>query len=263
MKHVRVDIADRIATVTLDRPPVNALTAEAFREIEQAFQALGRSTEASVAIFTALGDRNFCAGVDLQDSARRHARELAEGDTVVDQLDPGTVPRNCFAAVRNCPLPVIGAVNGAAIGAGVALLACCDILIASEAARFSMPEIKAGVLGGGRHVQRLVGPFKARKMFFTGEFVPAQEFHRLGAVEAVVPPDQLMPTARTLAAEIAKNSPIGLRLGKESLNRVEDLPLEDGYRIEQDYTGRVTRFNDSAEARRARQEKRDPVWSWS
>jgi enoyl-CoA hydratase len=93
--------------------------------------------------------------------------------------------------------------------------------------------------------------------------VPAQELFRLGAVESVVPPAQLMESARQLAANIARKSPIGLRLGKESLNRVEDLPLKEGYRIEQDYTGRVTRYQDSAEARAAYMEKRDPNWSWS
>jgi enoyl-CoA hydratase len=100
-------------------------------------------------------------------------------------------------------------------------------------------------------------------MFFTGEFVPASEFHRLGAVEAVVSPDQLMPTATELAAKIAAKSPIALRLAKESMNRVEDLPLKDGYRTEQDYTSRVTRYNDSAEARAAYLEKRQPVWTWT
>jgi enoyl-CoA hydratase len=263
MKFIDVEISNRVAVVTFNRPPVNALSAEAFREIEQTFRGFARSRDASVAILTAPGDRIFSAGVDLQDSARRYALQLAEGDTTIDQLDPGAVPRDCFWAVLECPLPVIGAVNGAAIGAGLALLACCDILIASENARFAVPEIKAGVLGGGRHLQRLVGVAKARKMFFTGGFESAQEFHRLGAVEKVVPPEQLMDAARELAGEIAANSPIGLRLAKESLNRVEDLPLKEGYRIEQDYTGRVTRFNDSAEARNARQEKRDPVWSWS
>lgn len=263
MKYVRVEIDDRIATVTLERAPVNALTGEMFREIEQTFKSLGESQDASVVVFTAPGDRVFCAGVDLQDSARRHARELASGDTVVDMLDPGAVPRNCFAAIRHCPLPVIGAINGAAVGAGLVLLACCDILIASENARFSVPEIKAGVLGGGRHLQRLLGPFKTRWMFFTGDFVSAEEFYRLGAVEQVVPPDALLPAAYALAQKIAENSPIGLRLGKESLNRVEDLPLEDGYRVEQSYTERITRYKDSEEARRARQEKRSPNWTWT
>jgi enoyl-CoA hydratase len=263
MEFVHTDIADGIATVTFDRPPVNALSGQAFREIAQAFRSLGEGNEASVAIFTAPGDRVFCGGVDLQDSARRHARQLADGDTTVDMLDPGQVVRDCFWSLLDCPLPVIGAINGAAVGAGVCLVASCDIIIASDKARFALTEINAGVLGGFRHLQRLVGPYKARRMMFTGEFVPAEEFYRLGAVEAVVPPDQLMKTARELAATIAAKSPLGLRLAKESMNRVEDMALKDGYRTEQDYTGRVTRFNDSAEARTAYLEKRQPVWTWS
>jgi len=263
MKTLRVEIADRIATVTLNRPPVNALSGEMFRELTQTFRGFARSREASVAIITAEGERTFCAGVDLKDSARRHARELNEDETVADLLDTGLAPRECFEAIMNCPLPVIAAVNGPAIGAGLVIAACADIIFAAETAWFSVPEIKAGVLGGGRHLQRLVGPYKARRMFFSGEPVMPQELYRLGAVEAVVPLAELATTARAMALSIAKNSPIGLRLGKESLNRVEDLPVRDGYRIEQSYTSLVTRFNDSAEARKAVQEKRDPNWSWS
>jgi enoyl-CoA hydratase len=249
--------------VTFDRPPVNALDAQAFREIRDAFRGLSETTDAHVAIFTAPGTRVFCAGVDLQDSARRQSRQPGLGDTIVDVLDPGVVPRECFFAVGDCALPVIGAINGAAVGAGVALVASCDVIIASENARFALPEINAGVLGGGRHLQRMIGPYKTRKMFFTGGFVGAEEFQRLGAIEAVVAADDLMPTARALADEIAAKSPIGLRLAKESLNRVEDLPLQTAYRLEQDYTIRVTRFNDSAEARRAYLDKRDPKWTWT
>jgi enoyl-CoA hydratase/carnithine racemase len=103
-------------------------------------------------------------------------------------------------------------------------------------------------------------PYKTRKMFFTGEFVDAHEFDRLGAVEAVVPHDDLQTTARELAAVMASKSPMALRLAKESPNRVEDLGLKDGYRIEQDYTQRITRFEDSAEARRSYLGKREPEW---
>ncbi|MES3021801.1 MAG: enoyl-CoA hydratase-related protein [Pseudomonadota bacterium] len=263
MEYLQIEIADGIATVTLNRPKVNALNAAMFREITAAFKQLGQSREASVIIFTATGERLFCAGVDLKDSARRHARELAEGDTVIDLLDPGASPRDCFDAVMDCPLPVIGAINGMAIGAGVVLAACCDIVIASENATFSVPEIKAGVLGGARHLQRLVGSHKMRMMYLTGDAVPAQELYRLGAVEAVVPPGELMDAARALAKRIAANSPLGLRLGKEAMNRVEDMAVKEGYRLEQDYTGRVSRYKDSQEARAAYLEKRDPNWSWS
>jgi enoyl-CoA hydratase len=263
MEFVRTEISDGIATVTFDRPPVNALSAQAFRELEQTFVSLGKGTDAAVAIFTAPGDRVFCGGVDLKDSARRHARQLDGDDTTFDLLDPGKVVRDCFWAVLDCAVPVIGAINGAAVGAGLALVASCDIIVASETARFALTEINVGVLGGARHLQRLVGPYKARRMFFTGEFVSAEEFYRLGAVEQVVPPDQLMPTARELAAKIAAKSPLAVRLAKESMNRVESMALKEGYRAEQDYTSRVTGYNDSAEARTAYLEKRQPVWTWT
>ncbi|MEM5388802.1 enoyl-CoA hydratase-related protein [Paraburkholderia phymatum] len=263
MSDVRVEISDRIATVTLERPPVNALTGDMFRRIAEVFRGFGKTRDANVAILTAPGERVFCAGVDFDDSLRRHARDLNSNETIADMVDSGLAPRDCFNAIMDCPLPVIGAINGAAVGAGAVIAACCDILIASNTARFSVPEIKAGVLGGGRHLQRLVGPYKARKMFFTGEFVDAHEFYRLGAVEAVVDPADLVPAAHALAAQIAAMSPLGLRLGKESLNRVEDLPVRDGYRIEQSYTAQVTRFNDSKEARSAQREKRPPEWTWT
>jgi enoyl-CoA hydratase len=261
MDYVRTDIDGGIAVVTLDRPPVNALDSQAFRELTETFDQLSATRDAQVAIFTAAGDRAFCGGVDLQDSARRRG-QVDAGAPVADLLDPGAVARECFWALHDCRIPVIGAINAAAVGAGLALAASCDILIASERARFALTEINAGVLGGGRFLQRLVGPYKTRMLFFTGEFASADELYRLGAVEAVVPHADLMTEARALAERIARKSPIGLRLAKESLNRVEQLPLKEGYHLEQEYTGRITRYDDSGEARRAYLEKRDPDWTW-
>jgi enoyl-CoA hydratase len=157
---------------------------------------------------------------------------------------------------------VIAAVTGNCVGAGVALVGSCDLVICSDQARFALREITVGVLGGVRHTQRLVGPFKAKRMFLTGEWVPAQELYRLGSVEAVVAPEDLLPAALDLAGQIAANSPIAVRLAKESANRVEGLDLKDGYRLEQDYTVRVNRHADSQEARKAFFEKRDPAFRW-
>jgi enoyl-CoA hydratase len=165
-------------------------------------------------------------------------------------------------SIYDCSVPVIAAVNAAAIGAGVAIVGSCDLVVASENARFALKEINVGVLGGVKHAQRLLGPFKAKRMLLTGEWVPASELHRLGAVEAVVPPEQLLPTAIALAESIAANSPIAVRLAKESANRVETLGVEDGYRLEQDYTLRISRHADSAEARTAFLEKREPQFRW-
>jgi enoyl-CoA hydratase len=245
---VRVEISDLVATVTLDRPPVNALSADMMREIAAVFGELGKSIEAAVAILTADGDRVFCGGADVGESERRYVRrELIETETVADLIDPGAVVRDCFFAISSGALPVIAAVNGAAVGAGAALVASCDVVIASETAVFALPEIDVGVLGGGRHVQRRV---------------PAAELYRLGSVSEVVAPDQLAGAARSLAREIAAKSPIALRMAKQSMNRVENLSLEDGYRLEQDYTARISRFDDSREARDAWLGKRPPHWTW-
>lgn len=263
LEHLRVDIAEGVATVTLARPPVNALSAPMMREIARVFTDLGRRTDAAVAVLTAEGEKLFCAGADINESERRYTRrELRPEESVADLVDPGTVVRDCFWAIRDGGLPVIAAVNGGAIGAGAALVACCDLVVLSDTAWFSIPEIDVGVLGGARHVQRLVGAFKTREMAFTGRRVPAAELHRLGAAVEVVPSAQLAGAARTLALELAGKSPLALRMAKQAMNRVEHLSLEEGYRLEQDYTVRVSRLDDAAEARAAVREKRAPRWSW-
>ncbi len=263
MSNVQLDIADRIAVVTLDRPPVNALDSATFDELADTFDSLAHRRDVSVAILRASGERAFCGGVDLADSPRRHRADGrsedggSQGDAA-DQVDPGRVARRCFFAIRECAVPVIAAVDAPAIGAGVALVASCDLVFASERAVFALTEINVGVLGGYRHAQRLVGPFKAKRMLLTGERLPASELYRLGAVEAVTAPADLVPAVMATAHAIAAKSPLAVRMAKESANRVEFLDLLDGYRLEQDYTVRINRHADSAEARRAYLEKRDP-----
>ncbi|MDE3204957.1 MAG: enoyl-CoA hydratase/isomerase family protein [Acidobacteriota bacterium] len=264
---VQVDRRGRVAVVTLDRPPVNALDSGAFAALAEAFESFGSDRSISAAVLTAAGDRIFCGGVDLEDSPRRMRPDGRQEDggpqgDPRDQLDSGAIVRRCFWSIHDCAVPVVAALNGSAVGAGVALLASCDLLVASSAARVALKEINVGVLGGYRHAQRLVGGWKARRMLLTGDWVAADELLRLGAAEEVVEPDQLLPAALGLAERIAANSPIAVRLAKESANRVEALDLHDGYRLEQDYTLRVSRFADSAEARMAFLEKRSPDFVW-
>jgi enoyl-CoA hydratase len=253
---LEVGVSDNIATVTVDRPPVNAVTRDTMAEIRDAFRSLSGRQDVRVAILTATGDRAFIAGVDLKSVDA----PPPEGATAA--LDPGRVARDAMWAITDCAVPVIGAINGPALGAGLALAACCDILVASDKATFGTTEINVGLLGASSHLSMLVGRYKAREMFFTGEVVDASELYRLGAVRAVVSRKQLMATATDLATTLAQKSPIALRLAKESMNRVEGLPLKDAYRTEQDYTARLSRFEDAAEARRAYLEKRDPDWKW-
>ncbi len=259
MGDISVEVSEHIATVTLDRAPVNAITRATMAEIRDTFSALGADRAVRVAIFTASGTKAFMAGVDL-----RSVDEKASPDTVSARAltDPGSTARDAMWAIIECAVPVIGAINGPALGAGLAFAACCDILIAAEGARFGTTEINVGLLGASAHLSLLVGRHKARELFFTGAQISADELYRLGALRAVVPPDQLASSARSLAKELAAKSPIALRLAKESMNRVEEMSLRDAYRTEQEYTARLQGFDDAAEARRAFMEKRDPDFKW-
>jgi enoyl-CoA hydratase len=259
MGALHVEITDHVATVMLDRPPVNAVSQETYREIAETFSSLGANRDIRVAIFTAAGSRAFIAGADLkaldEDNDRAHWRP----DRVID---PGVGTRAAFEAVYDCAVPVIAAVNGPALGAGLAFAAVCDVIVAVEGATFATPEINVGLLGASAQLSLLVGHHKMRELFFSGEAITAEELHRLGVVRSVVPRAELIPTAADFAKVIAAKSPIAVRLAKEALNRVEFLSLWDAYRAEQDYTNRLLTFEDSAEARQAFLEKREPNWKW-
>lgn len=258
MSDVKVSIADGVATVVLDRPPVNAVTQETFREIRAAFEALNDQRDVRVAVLTATGTRAFVGGADLK--AFDEDRSAATSPLRI--VDPGRAAREAFQSIYYCAVPVIAAVNGPAIGAGLALAAVCDVILATEDAYFSTPEINVGLLGASAQLMLLVGRHRTRELFLTGERISAQELHRLGAVRSVLPHGELMARANELAASIAKRSPIAIRLAKDSMNRTEFASIWEAYRIEQDYTARMTAFDDSLEARRAFLEHRDPVWRW-
>ncbi len=263
---VRIDVDGHVALVTIDRPPVNALDRTTFREIAAAFDSLGTRRDVRAAILTG-GARIFFAGVDLVDSPKRYRTDGRSEDDGQpgdprDQIDPGLVVREAFWALYDCAVPVIGAVDGKAIGAGAVLVSLCDMVIATPRFEMALTEVNVGVLGGVKSTQRMLGPYMAKRMFLTGDFISAEELYRRGALEAVVDPEDLVPTARTLAEKIASRSPIAIRLAKESANRVEYLDLKEGYRTEQDYTLRVKRYADADEAGRAFAERRTPEFRW-
>jgi len=259
MPAITVEVAEHVATVTLDRPPVNAVDPGAIADIRDAFRSLDDRRDVRAAIFTATGDRAFMAGADLKSVGPRDRGTEVPATLVTD---PARAARDAMWAITDCAVPVIGAINGPALGAGLAFAACCDILLASDNATFGTTEINVGLLGASAHLSLLVGRHKAREMYFTGETLPASELHRVGAVRAVVPRDELLDTAWELAAALAAKSPIALRLAKESMNRVEHLPFKEAYRTEQDYTARLLGFDDAREARQAYLDKRAPEWRW-
>jgi enoyl-CoA hydratase/carnithine racemase len=153
---------------------------------------------------------------------------------------------------------VIAAINGAALGAGLGLAAACDILYASDNATFGMPEINVGLAGGASMLRTLFGRSTARRMFFTGQRLTAAELLQRNVLEAVLPPEQLLPVAMKLAHEIASKAPLAVIYAKRAANMVDVMPQRDAYRFEQEFTMTLARTEDAREARMAFLEKREP-----
>ena len=239
-----------MAELVIDHPPVNAMDSRGWAAFAAEVERVGRDPEVRVLLIAADG-RGFCGGVDI--------KELAADSGVIVPLN-----RACwqsFANVYDCPVPVISAVHGYCLGGGIGISGASDIVIASECAAFSLPEIDRGALGAATHLMRLFGMQKTRRMLYTGEAIDAQEALRLGGVESVVPKAELRDEAMALARTIADKSPKALRLAKWSLNGIELLDIKQSYRFEQGFTLELYMSPDSQEARDAFVEKRDATFT--
>lgn len=250
---IELQIQDHIALVTMNNPPVNAQSQEFHDGMKEVFDRISDLPEVRAAVLTGAG-KVFSAGADIKNRA---GRERQPGE----QWAHSRRGRETFHCIMECRKPVIAALNGPALGAGLAVAASCDILVASEKASLGLPEIDVGLLGGGRHTMRLFGHSLTRRMMFTGYRVPGPELYRLGVVEACVAPEALMDTAMAFAREIASKSPAAVVLAKHALNTIEDMSLRDGYRFEQGMTAELGKYEDSKEAMRAFVEKRPPVFT--
>lgn len=250
----KVEVTDHVATVFFDRPPVNAVNQQCYREAIEVFKAVGDNRDVRCAVFASALDHTWCAGADVKDFA---------GRTPENYESRAKLAREAFWAVYDCAVPVVGAVNGPALGTGLAFASMCDVIIAAEEAVFGLPEVNVGSLGGAAHLSRLVPQMKARKMMFTGERISAHDGARHGFVEKVVPRARVLAEARVLAAEIASKSPATIRWAKEAFNKVEFMELKEGYALEQTYTAKLTGHPDALEASRAFLEKRAPVFKGS
>lgn len=250
---LNVHIDGHVATLTMNNPPVNALSRVLNDELTMALDRISEMDEIRVVVLTGEG-KVFCAGADLKGRA-----DVIKG--------PGDLPahsrrtRECFHAIRECAKPVVVAINGAALGSGLAMVASADVLVASEKTTLGLPEVDVGLLGGCRHAMRLFSHSRLRRMMLTGMRVPGPELYRLGIVEACTTPQDLMPTALEIAEVIAAKSPVSTRMGKHTLNVIEDMSLRDGYRYEQDMTAAIAKTDDAKEAQLAFREKRAPVFT--
>ncbi len=252
LRQLQVKIDGNVAVLIMDSPPVNALTRILNDELTRALDRISETDEIRVVVLTGAG-KHFCAGADLKGRA-----EIIKGPG--DLMAHSRRTRECFHAIRECAKPVIAAINGSALGAGLAIVASADILIASENAVMGAPEVDVGLLGGGRHAMRLFSHSRLRRMMLTGYRSPAAELYRLGVIEACTAPEELMPAAMELAQTIASKSPVSTRMIKHTLNVIEEMSLRDGYRYEQDMTAAIAKTEDAKEAQLAFKEKRKPVF---
>jgi enoyl-CoA hydratase len=250
-QHLRVETHDdRIAVVQLDRPPVNAVNQDMYREIKARFEELGARDDLSAIILTGSG-KHFCAGNDLEEF-----KTLSP----VNSLARMREVREAFWAIHDCPVPVIAAVHGVALGTGLALVASCDFAIAAEDAQLGVTEISVGVMGAAKHLARLVPQPVVRAMFFTGDPMPVTEIQRLGGVIEVVPAERLLEEAMRWARAVTRHSPLAIRFAKQALNRIEFMELKPGYEYEQGLTGELSGSKDAKEALAAFFEHRAPAY---
>lgn len=248
----KVNVADYIATVVFDRPPVNAQNRGTREELIRIFDEFSDRDEVRVVVLTGAG-RIFSAGADIKERVGM-VKEAG------DYIRHNRVTREYFYAISDCTKPVIAAVNGPALGAGFFLAISCDIIVAAEKAYFQMPEINVGLSGGMKFLAKHFGKSMARYIYFTGRKIPAAELHRAGAVSFCVPEAQLMDQAMDIAREIASKSPLAIRKAKAGFNVVDEMPERDAYRYEQTITVELSKSEDALEAQRAFVEKRTPVF---
>lgn len=238
--------------VIMNKPPVNAVNLSMYEEIRDLFGRFDEVLPGVKAVVLTGAGRHFCAGNDLEEFLTLTEANSAGRMRLV---------RDSFASIYDCPVPVVGAVRGAALGTGVGIAASCDVIVAGESARFGTPEVSVGVMGGARHLARLVPQPIMRAMYFTAEPWPAADLVGFGSVLRVVPDDEVLGAALGLAEKMTRHSLAALRHAKESLNTVEFMDLKAGYEFEQRMTGRLAGEADAKEAVSAVRENRAPVYA--
>jgi enoyl-CoA hydratase/carnithine racemase len=216
-----------IAEIVVDSPPVNALTVAGWFELADAVTAAGRDASTRVVVLRAEG-KGFNAGVDIKEMQNTSGFDALLGAN-----------KGCFAAfaaVYECPVPVIAAVHGFCVGGGIGLVGNADIIVASDDAYFGLPEVDRGALGAATHLARLVPQHKMRAMVYTAATATAAELHDFGSVLQVVPRAELRDAAFAVARTIAAKSPVVMRAAKESLNGIDLWDVKRSYRFEQGFT---------------------------
>jgi enoyl-CoA hydratase/carnithine racemase len=257
-KSFQYEVRNSVGWITLNRPErLNALTFEVYRELTDAFSALGADEEARAVVITGAGERAFCTGGDVHDIIgplfERDMQGLLEFTRLTCEL-----VRN----IRSLPKPVIASLNGTTAGAGACIALCSDLRIASETAKIAFLFVRVGLagadMGAAYLLPRVIGLSRATELLYTGDFIEAREAERIGLYNRVVPADELMQTTRELAERLARGPAFALAMTKELLNRELDLSLDTALEWEAQTQAICMLHPDYREAYEAFVAKREP-----
>jgi len=256
---VSSELDGSVAVVTIDNPPMNALSAPLLEELEAEIERLDADDAVRAIVLKGAGERAFVAGADIKEfpSLRMAAEEAHEGGSARGIQKLG-------ARMDAARTPFVAAIHGFCLGGGLELAMCCDIRVVAEGAQLGQPEIKLGLIPGGGGTQRLprlVGLGRAQLLNMTGDFIDARTAYDWGLVEKVVPAEELLDAALTIARTIAARSPVSIGILRELARTTRDLPLEEGLRREADGFRRCLESEDGAEGVAAFIEKRKPQFA--
>lgn len=259
LETLQYEVRDNVAIVTLNRPDrMNTLGGSMKPDLARAFFEYARADDRVRAVLvTGSGDRAFCAGADIKERAGNQVTGTA-------YFVAQKATHDLFRNIEEFEKPVIAAINGVALGGGLEIALCCDIRIASETARFGLPEIKLGVIpaaGGTQRLPRLIGEARAKELILTADLVDAETALRYGIVSRVLRQADLMPEAFALAQRIAEHPPLAVRFAKRAINRGMQTDLDSGLEYERYAAAMIIDSEDRKEGMRAFVEKRKPVFT--
>lgn len=228
---VSLELAGKVATIVLARPPMNALSRQGQEELRAAADEVSARRDIGAVVVYG-GPKVFAAGADIKEMVEMDYQEMALQSRAL---------QSAFTAIANIPVPTIAAVTGYALGGGCELALCCDLRVAGDNAKLGQPEVLLGIIpgaGGTQRLARLIGPSRAKDLIFSGRFVGADEAMRIGLVDKVVAPDDVYTEALTWAEQFAAGSSTALRAAKRAINFGLEVDLNTGLEIERgEFTG--------------------------
>lgn len=247
------EVEGAVATVTINRPDkLNALNSKVLTELTDVFTAIAGDETVKAVVLTGAGEKAFVAGADISEMV---GFDTLRGLTFVAR------GQAAFDLIEGCPKPVIAAVNGFALGGGTELAMACDFIYASEKAKFGQPEINLGIVpgfGGTQRMGRILGKSMAKELVLTGDMIDATEALRIGLVNRVCPPEELLAAAKKTAAKIASKGAVAIRLAKECVDMGLNVDLATGQLLERQAFGVLCSTHDKKEGMSAFLEKRKP-----